>query len=363
MSDKLAKIRLEIDELDQRLVALLNQRACLALEVARTKAAGGVEEFAPAREHQVLSRLARENRGPLANEALQGVFSEIIGACRSLQRALKVAYLGPETTFTHQAALRRFGGTSQFAAQRSIEDVFQEVERGHSEVGVVPVENSSEGGVSVTLDQFLVHDLTVCGEIYTPIRHMLMSRTRELDAVKKVYSHPQALAQCRQWLSRNLPQAALVEAASTVAAARLAAAEPGTAAVGSRLAARRLDLPILAEGIQDNPHNMTRFFVLGRQACPATGEDKTSVLFVTHHHPGALFGALKPLSDRGLNMTRIESRPIKDRPWEYAFFVDFEGHRDDEVVAVTLSEMESHLEYLKVLGSYPRALLPARPAE
>jgi chorismate mutase/prephenate dehydratase len=350
---ELNALRQQIDQIDSQILSLLNQRAMHAMAIARCKENGGLPEFAPERENSILKNLMETNRGPIPNASVRPIFVEIISACRAVQRPLKVAFLGPEATFTHQAALRHFGSSCDFAPQASIIDVFDEVARGHSQVGVVPVENSSEGGVSVTLDQFMNADLSVCGEVFWPVRHVLMAADGNLEDVEKVYSHPQALNQCRDWLRRNLPQAVLVETSSTAAAARQAGVTPGAAAVGSELTAQHYELEILARDIQDNPHNMTRFFVLGRQACPPTGHDKTSVLYLAAHRPGSLYHSLSHFADRGINMTRIESRPAKNRPWEYAFFLDFEGHQDDPKVREALKALEGNVDFLKVLGSYP----------
>lgn len=345
--------RQQIDDIDRQILELVNQRAVHALTIARAKQNSHQPEFSPERETFILKRLQELNRGPIANPSVQNIFIEIISACRAVQRPLRVAFLGPEATFTHQAALHHFGSSCEFAAQASIIDVFDEVSRGHSQVGVVPVENSSEGGVSVTLDQFMNSDLSVCGEIFWPVSHVLMTNDLPMEEIEKVYSHPQALNQCRDWLRRNLPQAVLVETSSTSAAARQAAVTPGAAAVGSELTARHYELDVLARDIQDNPHNMTRFFVLGGQTCPATGSDKTSLLYLAAHQPGSLYQSLAFFAERGINMTRIESRPAKNRPWEYAFFLDFEGHQDDPPVREALEALRANVDFLKVLGSYP----------
>ncbi len=345
--------RQEIDELDLRILDLLNLRARAALEIARCKRAAGLAVLAPEREERVIKRLCLANPGPLPEADLRRIYNEVISSCRELQRPLKVAYLGPEYTFSHQAALSRFGSGADFCGQASIAEVFSAVERGHCQVGLVPVENSCEGGVGVTLDRLLSSELKVCGEVFAPIAHALMSREQELDAVKRVYSHPQGLNQCRGWLARVMPEVALLESSSTAAAARRAAAEPGAAAVGAELAARRYGLNLLATDIQDASPNLTRFLVLGRESCPPTGEDKTSLVFFAAHQPGSLYAALSHFSSRGLNLSRIESRPIKGRPWEYAFFVDVMGHQEEEPLREVLAVLSEKLDMLKVLGSYP----------
>lgn len=350
---ELEERRQEIDDLDCRLLELLNKRARAALEIARCKRAAGIPVFAPEREEQVIDQVCRANPGPLPQGDLRRIYNEIISSCRELQRPLKVAYLGPEYTFSHQAALARFGGGADLSGQATIADVFAMVERGQCQVGLVPVENSSEGGVGATLDCLLGSDLKVCGELFAPVAHTLMSKERALTAISKVYSHPQGLNQCRNWLSRYVPDAVLVESESTAAAARRVAAEAGAAAVGPELAARRYGLGVLASDIQDASPNLTRFLVLGNEACPPTGEDKTSLVFLASHRPGSLYGALSHFASRGLNLCRIESRPTKDRPWEYAFFVDLMGHQEDEPLREALAVLAEELDLIKVLGSYP----------
>ncbi len=354
---RIAEHRRCIDAVDREILDLLNRRAGYALAIARAKGAGRIAEFAPDRESTLLRDLVEANNGPFPDAALRAIFTEVISACRALQRPLSVAFLGPEATFSHQAVLQQFGSSCDLAPQATIADVFDEVERGRSQVGVVPVENSSEGGVNATLDRLLVSDLEVCGEIYSRVHQALMSASGGLAAVQRVYSHPQALSQCREWLQRNLPEAVLLETTSTAAAARRAGEEPGSAAIAGELTAERYGLTVLAAGIQDNPHNTTRFFVLRREECPPTGVDKTSLLFVASHRPGSLYDALGHLSARGLNLTRIESRPSKDRPWQYTFFVDLEGHRDDEPVADALADLAPCVDSLKVLGSYPQGFV------
>ena len=351
--EELENLRQEINDLDRKILELLNQRARAALEIALCKRITQLPVFAPEREEQVMNSICQANPGPLSTGDLRRIYSEIISACREMQNPLKVAFLGPKYTFSHQAALSRFGGGAELAGQATIADVFRAVQRGQCQVGLVPVENSSEGGVGGTLDCFLSSELKVCGEVFAPVSHALMSREQEFDSIKRVYSHPQGLSQCRSWLTRHLPEAVLVETESTAAAARRVKAEPDSAAVGPEMAARHYDLEILATDIQDASPNLTRFLVLGRESCPPTGDDKTSMVFLASHQPGSLYDALRHFASRGLNLCRIESRPTKDRPWEYAFFVDVMGHQDDEPVQDALAALEQDLDLLKVLGSYP----------
>lgn len=354
----LAERREEIDSIDREIVELLSRRAAAALSLARAKDASGQPVFSPIRENEVLSRVRAENQGPLSDAALEAVYTEIISACRSLQSRLKVAFLGPAYTYSHQMALARFGREADFLPQPTLGEVFSAVESGRAAVAVVPVENSGGGGVGLTLDRFMESDLKICGELTAPISHVIMSRVRDESQVRRVYSHPQGLAQCRDWLARRVPGAETVETASTAAAAARAAEDPEGAAIGSLLAAQAYDLPLLASDIQDSAHNTTRFWVLGREDCPPTGTDKTTLMFVISHRPGSLYRALGHLASRGLNLTRIESRPTRQRPWEYAFFVDLIGHRRDQVVSEALEAMSGDLLWLKVLGSYPEGLTP-----
>lgn len=354
-SDNINQVRQEIDQIDRRILELLNERAQKALATAPFKAAGAVPEYSPTREVEVIRNLCQTNQGPLSDIALTQILREVISACRALQRPLRVAFLGPAGTYSHLAALRHFGVSCDFMPLESIAEAIDKVERGQAAVAVVPVENSSEGGVGATMDCLMSTSLPVCGEIYLRVSHALMSSRSALSQVETVYSHPQALAQCRRWLSRKLPRAEQRECASTAAAAHLAASEPQAAAIGSLNLAEHYGLVVLAEDIQDSPQNLTRFLVLGRQVCAPTGEDKTSLLFAVAHRPGSLYRALGHFAQRGINLSRIESRPIKDRPWEYAFSVDFWGHRQEPQVAEALQALSGEVEFLKVLGSYPRA--------
>ena len=354
----MSQSRAEIDRLDREILELLNQRAKTSLYIARAKQAAGAQVFVPDREETLIRSLVKENAGPLSDTAVKAVFMEVISACRSLQSPMKVAFLGPEFTYSHQAALKRFGQSTIMAPKSSIAQVFRAVESGTCQAGLVPVENSTEGGVGAAMDAFLNTSLKVCGEVFDQICHVLMSRTSDLSQVKQVYSHPQALAQCRKWLERNLPGAELVETGSTSAAAAKAAAQADSAAVGSRLAAESLGLNLLAENIQDVSSNTTRFLVLCKHECPSTGDDKTSLLFVGSHKPGSLHNALGHLAKNGLNLTRIESRPTRQKAWEYAFFVDLQGHKEDAAVQSALTEMKDDVLWLKVLGSYPQGQNP-----
>jgi chorismate mutase/prephenate dehydratase len=347
--------RARIDEIDRQLLGLLNQRAALSLEIGRAKREAGEPVLVPEREQGILDELARLNPGPLPGGAIRAIWSEILSASRCLQRPFRVSYLGPSGTNTHLAALRHFGSSAELLPVRSIPEVFEEVERGRADVGVVPIENSSEGVVNHTLDGLIDSELLICGEASLEIHHHLLSRATELAAIKRVFSHPQALAQCRGWLARHLPEVEVVETASTSVAAEQAVLDAGTAAVASELASRLYRLPVLRERIEDHANNVTRFFVIGRRAAGRTGRDKTSILFSIRDEVGTLYRILEPFAAARLSLTKIESRPTRRRPWEYVFFVDFEGHRDDPVTQGVLAAVRERCLFLKVLGSYPVA--------
>ena len=345
--------RTRIDEIDRQLLRLLSQRAELSLEIGRAKRQSGEPVLVPEREQEILDELTRLNSGPLPPGAVRAIWSEILSASRGLQRSFRVAYLGPQGTYTHLVAVRQFGSSAEFVPVRSIPEVFDEVERGRTDVGVVPIENSSEGVVNHTLDGLIDSELLICGEASLEIHHNLLSRAAELADVKRVFSHPQALAQCREWLNRNLPDAEVVEITSTSAAAEQAALDASTAAIASELAGQLYRVPALRERIEDYANNVTRFLTIGRRAAGRTGHDKTSILFSIRDEVGTLHRILEPFASARLSLTKIESRPTRRRPWEYVFFVDFQGHRDDPVTQGVLAAVRERCLFLKVLGSYP----------
>jgi chorismate mutase/prephenate dehydratase len=352
-------LRQAIDAVDDQVLDLLNRRAALAAEVGRLKAAAAPEALfhAPAREREVLARLEAENAGPFPPAAVRTVFQEIMSACLSLEKPLRVAFLGPEGTFTHLAARHQFGGSSQSLPQGTIQAVFQAVERQRADYGVVPVENATEGAVDSTLDAFLDSPLRICAEILLPVDQALLLRPGlDLGGVRRVYSHPQALGQCRRWLETHLSQADRIEAPSTSEAARLAREDAEGAAVASELAADLFGLQVAETKIQDLAANATRFLVLGPKPAEPTGRDRTTLLAMAQDGPGALLRLLEPLARRGLNLSRIQSRPTRRKVWEYAFFLDVEGHVADAPMAEALVELEAACASLKVLGSYPRAV-------
>ena len=345
--------RSRINELDNQILNLLNQRAEAALQIGDLKRRQEAPSYVPEREAAILRRLAEVNAGPMPADAVRAIWREILSSCRALEEPLAVAYLGPQATFTHQAARERFGAAAELKPTRGISDVFDEVERGRAAFGVVPVENSTEGAVNVTLDRLVESDALICGEAYLEIAQHLLSRAGSLGEVKRVLSHPQGLAQCRGWLAQHLPDVPTEETSSTAAAVEMAAADPSLAGIASALAGELYGVPVLRERIEDNRHNATRFLVIGRQPIGASGRDKTSILFAMRNVPGALYRILEPIVTNGINLTKIESRPAKSRAWEYVIFVDVEGHRDTPNVAAALRAIAERTIYLKILGSYP----------
>ncbi|MBI3072918.1 MAG: prephenate dehydratase [Deltaproteobacteria bacterium] len=354
-TDELTKLRAEIDRIDEAIVRLLNERADVVMRVGEFKQQNRIAFYAPQREREVFDRISEANAGPFPSDALRAVYREIVSACLALEKPLRVAYLGPEATFTHLACKEHFGLSAVFAAQKGIPDVFEEVARERADFGVVPIENSTEGVVSHTLDTFVDSDLVITAEVLLAVSHHLLTKTGTLSSVRKVFSHPQALAQCRRWLDRNLPGVPLIDVASTALAAELASRDLDSGAVAGELAAQLYDLRIVENRIEDSPQNFTRFLVVGREATPRTGSDKTSLMFSVKDSPGILYRALKPFHDNAVNLTKIESRPSKKRAWEYIFFIDLDGHGDDAAVADAISTLRASCQMLRVLGSYPKA--------
>jgi len=360
---RLEEVRERIDQVDQRLLELLSERARLAHTVGEIKRAeegeGSIQFYRPEREAQVLRRVQGLNPGPLSDASIAWLFREIMSACLALEQPTRVAYLGPAGTFSQMAALRQFGHAAELVPCHSIPEVFRAVASGNAAYGVAPVENSTEGGVAQTQEALLAHDLSICGELALRIHHQLLCKSSALAEVRRVYGHAQALGQCRRWLDEHLPQAERVPVSSNGEGARLAAGEEGAAAIAPELAAELYQLPILAANIEDEAHNTTRFVVLGTSDAGPSGEDKTSLAVSTANQPGALYQLLKPLAERGISLTRIESRPVRARAWEYLFFIDLEGHRHEPRVAEALRELEQHAAWLRVFGSYPKAVLSA----
>ena len=350
----LEECRNEIDRIDGEIVRLLNERAGFAQKIGDIKKESNAPIYVPEREKAVKDKLAGLNEGPLPNEAVQAIYREVISAMIALERPISVAFLGPRDTFSHMAAMKVFGGSAEYHPLPSFADIFTEVERGRIDYGIVPVESSMGGSVSDTQDRFLSSDVKIINEMMLHVTQNLLSNS-PLSEITKVYSKDNALLQCRNWLRANVPSAELVETSSTAEAARRASDEPGSAAIASKMAAQTYNLNLLAERIEDAPHNFTRFLVLGRQIVKPTGDDKTSLLVSIKDKPGALYSLLTPFSDADISLTRIESRPSQKKAWEYVFFIDLLGHIDDPAVRAVIDHLEEQVHSLKLLGSFPRA--------
>ncbi len=354
-AEELDRLRARIDRVDDEILAKLNERATLARAIGTLKVG---QAYRPEREAQVLRRVKTGNPGPLSGETVALLFREIMSACLALERPITVAYLGPAGTFSEAASLKHFGLAAETSPAPSIDEVFRAVESGAADFGVIPIENSTEGAIGRSLDLMPQTPLKVCGEVLLRVHHHLMSRSAsDLPAIRRIFSHGQSLAQCHEWLNNNVPNAERVAVSSNAEAARRAAEEPGSAAVAGEMAAERYGLAILATNIEDEPNNTTRFLVLGGYEPRPTGRDKTSLVLSARNRAGAVYEMLTPFATRGVSMTRFESRPSKVALWEYLFFVDIEGHRDEANVAAALEEVGRIAGYLKVLGSYPVAVL------
>ncbi|MDO9105464.1 MAG: prephenate dehydratase [Methylovulum sp.] len=354
----LAELREKIDALDAQILQLLNQRATCALDVARTKVAQGEQGtfYRPDRESLVLRRIQELNRGPLPDDTAIRFFREIMSACLALEKPLEVAFLGPEGTFTQQAAFKHFGHAVQTVPVATINEIFNAVETCLCQFGVVPVENSTEGVISHTLDRLLISPLKICGEVEIRVHQNLMSLAERLSDITAVYSHQQSLAQCRQWLDKHVPQAQRIAVSSNAEAARLAAADPQLAAIAGIAAAEVYQLPVIEKNIEDVANNTTRFIIIGQQISASTGKDKTSLVVSTGNKPGALHRTLEPFATFDVDMVNIESRPSHQGLWDYVFFIDIQGHADDNHVAQALESLQDKVNMLKILGSYPKAV-------
>lgn len=358
MSAELENLRAQIDQIDERLLQMINERGQLARRIAAVKGPESLEaHYRPEREAQVLRRIIAHNNGPLSDEELARLFREIMSACLTLEQRLNVAFLGPAGTFTQTAALKHFGHSVATTPLGTIADVFREVEAGNCHFGVVPVENSIEGVVNHTLDMFMNSPLKICGEVELRIHHHLLASGGTLSDIVRVYAHQQALAQCRRWLDYNIPRTERIAVNSNAEAAHRVVGEAGAAAIAGESAAELYGLCSLASNIEDEAENTTRFLIIGHRSTPPSGEDKTSLLFSMPNQPGALYHALEAFAHHGVSMMRIESRPSRRGLWEYAFFVDVEGHAEEQAVAAALEELRSHASVLKILGAYPRAVL------
>lgn len=346
--------RKNIDEIDNKILELLSRRGKEVQAIGEIKQAKDSAFHVPEREATLLAKLKSRNKGPYSPEAVEGIFREIMSASLALEAPLHVAYLGPEATFTHLAAIRKFGISANLLPQTTLREVFEEVANSRVDYGIVPIENSTEGVVSHTLDLFMEFTLQIIGEIQIEVSHNLLAKSRDLKSIKKVYSHPHALGQCRHWLEKKFPKVTQKSVSSTAKAAEIAAKEKGAAAIASSYAANIYGLTLVRKHIEDHPNNFTRFLVIGKRPTSPTGRDKTSIMFSTKDEPGVLFKILEPLAKQKINLTKIESRPLKQRTWEYVFFIDLDGHSKDAKVRQAISKMEKVCSFVQVLGSYPK---------
>ena len=349
-------LRNNIDHIDRQIVKLINERYEFVKGIGECKNHNGSAVYVPEREKALLKKLISYNDGLLKNNTLKAIYREIMSGAIALERPLKIAFLGPEATFTHQAAIAKFGHSIDLVAKASIRDVFKEIENGRVDYGCVPIENTTEGAVNHTLDMFMNSTIHICAEHNLQVNHNLLSNSR-LSEVKTVYSHSQAIAQCRKWLLEHLPNCDLVETASTANAAELAATQPGAAAIATKLASEMYNISMLAENIQDRSDNITRFMIIGNQKTIPTGDDKTSICISAPDRVGALYECLLPFKEEKITMTMIESRPSKIRNWEYFFFIDILGHREDEKVLRAFDKLQKICNVFRILGSYPRSII------
>jgi len=351
---KINELREKINKIDEKILDLLNKRARVAIEIGENKKRLKTNFHVPEREREIYSRLERLNKGLFPKESLKSVFREILSATLSLEMPLNISYLGPQATFTHLACLQKFGFSAHYISLNSIDEVFNDVERGRSTYGVVPIENSIEGVVNHTLDMFIESNLNICAEISQEISHNMLSLEDNLESIQKIYSHPHALAQCKVWLENNMPKTPLHEVSSTAKAAEMASKERNTGAIASEAAAFLYDLKIVTKRIEDNINNFTRFLVIGKEPAKRTGNDKTSILFSIKDRVGALYEVLGTFSINKINLTKIESRPSRKKIWEYIFFLDIEGHIEDKKIKKAIEDLKEKSLFLKILGSYPK---------
>lgn len=357
--NKLLGIRDQIDAIDRQIQTLINQRASCAQQVADIKIKAGETEhfYRPEREAQVLMEIKKRNEGPLGDNAMAHLFREIMSSCLALEKPIQVAFLGPAGTYNHAAASKHFGASIEQHPVDNIEEIFRTVETGEAHFGVAPIENSTEGVISHTLDLLINSSLQISGEVDLRIQHNLISNESDLKNITKVYSHQQSLAQCRRWLDANLPNAEHYAVRSNAEAVRIAKTEKNAAAIAGSMAAEIYEVPVLCSEIEDETDNTTRFIVIGKDEIPASGNDRTSLLVTTNNKAGALHHLLKPLADRNIGMSKIESRPSRQGVWEYVFFIDIEGHKDDKALSEALAEIEHESAMIRILGSYPKAVL------
>jgi len=352
MTKKIDKLRKNIDEIDKRLLGLISNRGMYAKEIGLLKDDGIV--YKPEREAQVISKLIKENKGPLSNDSVTNIYKSIISNCRALEKKLTISFLGPSGTFSEEATIKHFGENVKSIPTNSIDEVFNNVQSSKVHYGVVPIENSTEGGISRTLDLLLMKDLKICGEITLPIHHCLISKSKDLKKIKSIYAHGQSLAQCHDWVANNLPNAEKITVLSNAEGAKIASKEKHSAAIASERAASIFKLNILQSHIEDEPNNTTRFLILSDQEIAPSGNDKTSIVVTTKNKPGAIVDLIQPFASRRVSLTKLESRPSKIGMWEYVFFIDVEGHKNNPKVKLSLADLEKKSSFMKFLGSYPK---------
>ncbi|MDH4227389.1 MAG: prephenate dehydratase [Deltaproteobacteria bacterium] len=358
-SGKLKQLRKRIDSLDVELVKLLNKRASIAVEVGKTKLAESKEFYVPEREREVLNKVSALSKGPLNAKLIKNIYREIMSATLSVEKPLKIAFLGPLGTFTHQAAMQHFGLSGSLNPKKDISEVFDAVDRGMADYGVVPVESSAEGAVTHTLDLFVTSTLKICAEVMVEISMSLLNKSGKMEKIAKVCSHPHGLAQCSKWLKTHMPNVSTMDVSSTAMAAEMASMDSSIAAISSEAAAKIYDLKAVERKIEDNPNNITRFLVISKKEAKKTGHDKTSVLFAIKDAPGALFKMLGAFARRNINLTKIESRPLRTKAWQYVFFVDIDGHATDKKIKDAIHDVSELSSFIKVLGSYPKSSIGA----
>lgn len=347
-------LRKEIDRIDEKILELLNERANCVIEIGKIKQSQNKPLYVPSREKAIYERLKSLNKGPFPNESLRSVFREIISASLSLEEVQKIAYLGPGGTFTHLAGIKHFGLSAKLIPSRSIPEVFEDVEKRRCDYGVIPIENSLEGVVNHTLDMFMSSNLKICGEVFLEVSHHLMNKTGKLEDVKRIYSHPHAIAQCRKWLTREAATIPIIEVESTAKAAEIASKDETAAAIASEMSELIYGLKIVHKNIEDFANNYTRFLIIGDFEPEITGKDKTSLMFSVSHKSGSLYQALKSFADNNINMTKIESRPSKMKAWEYVFYVDIDGHYKNKQIKEAIDKFSNEVSFFKILGSYPK---------
>ncbi len=353
-SKNLNQIRNQIDKLDSQIIELVSKRGRASFEIGKIKKSKKQAVYSPDRESQIYKRVVKKNPGPFSDKSVKAIYREIMSACLSLEQPITVAYLGPELTFTHQVSLKKFGSSVNYLSCDSISDVFMNVEKGNADYGVVPIENSTEGAVNHTLDMFIDSALLICSEVSFSVRHSLLSKAKSIKSISKIYSNPQVFGQCRKWIEKNAPGAKLRDVTSTARAAEIAAKHADSACIASELAAKRYNLKVLARSIEDSATNITRFLVIGKDMPGPSGKDKTSIMFSMKDRPGVLHDTLSSFKKNGINLTKIESRPSKQKLWKYYFFVDMDGHIQDAKVKKSLKSLEGRCHFVKIMGSYPR---------